>query len=77
MRYSNTIKGNVKRAFNMIGDLAQHVTLSSQSNTGFNFATNTLKTPTTTSKVIKGFLIEERRNPNDKLDLSIQSSFFI
>jgi hypothetical protein len=75
MRYGNTIRSNVKRAFNMIGDLAQLVTLSSQANSGFNFATNAVTTTTTTTLVIKGFLIEKRKNPSDKLDATIQSSF--
>jgi len=75
MSYANMIRGQVRKAFNAVGDLAQLVTLSHQANAGFDFATNAVKTPVTTTKVIKGVLVEKKRTSEDKLSSTIQTSF--
>lgn len=77
MGYANTIKGNVRKAFNMVGDLAVNATLTRNANTGYDFATASVKTPTTTSKVVKAILITKRRQSADKLSSSLQTSFLM
>lgn len=75
MGYANTIRGNVKKAFNLLGDLALDVTLSHTANAGFDFATNSTITPVLTTKVIKGVLVERKRERGEKPNSSAQMSF--
>lgn len=74
MGYSNTIKGNVKKAFNLLGDIAVNVTFSHTTNSGFNFSTAEVTAPATTTKTIKGFIVAKRRERNEKPDNAVQMS---
>ena len=65
MGYSSTVKGTVNKAFKMLKDLAVDVTLSSQSNTGFDFATNAVNAVAATSKPIRALPITKQRASSD------------
>jgi hypothetical protein len=73
MGFRSTVNGNVKKAFALLGDLAQNVTLTRKANSGFNFATNAPIASTITASIVKGVLIKQRDDP--KVGSSIQTSF--
>jgi len=75
MGYRNTVQGNVNKAFNLLKDLAVMVTLSSKSDSGFNFATNSVDTQVVTTKLIKAIPITKARRPDAKSSATVQHSF--
>lgn len=70
MGYQTTIKCNVKKAFGLLKDLVVTATLSSKSNKGFDFATNSAKSPIVSTKPIKAIPVTKTLR-----DRSIQHSF--
>lgn len=75
MGYRNTISSNVDKAFKLLKDLVVDVTLSSRSDTGFDFASNSAISVTTASKPIQAILISKTRPPSDKSSSTVQQSF--
>jgi hypothetical protein len=68
MGYKSMIRGQVNKAFSLVKDLADIVTLTEKNATGFNFSTNTATISTPTTKSIKGLLVE-RKNTKGKKDI--------
>lgn len=66
MGYSSLVKGNVRKAFSLIKDLAITVTLYQKNTTGFNFSDSTVESTNNTPKQIKGVFITKKSGKNDK-----------
>lgn len=80
MGFDSMIKSNVRKAFNMVKDLASTVTLSQKNGTSFNFATEAVTNSNTVTKTIKGLMVEQKRphgstKVNPELGTSLQMSF--
>jgi len=61
MSRTQCIKSQVRRAFNIVGDLAKNVTFIQKSPTSFNFTTAEPAYTTPTSRVVKGILTTKTR----------------
>ena len=72
MGYANTVKNAVRRAFNTAGDLVDNVVLTQTTDSGFDFATNQVKTPVVSSKALKALFVTTR-----KRDSTLQASFLL
>lgn len=77
MGYRGTVKSNVNKAFRLLKDLAVPVTLTSKSDSGFDFATNSVKTPVSLTKPIMAIPVTKRRSPDGKGSHSLQHSFLL
>ena len=54
--FTQLLKDNVDLAFNLIGDLAEDVTLKTTASVDYDFSTSTTNTTADTQKVIKGVI---------------------
>jgi ribosomal protein L11 len=63
MAYDAMVKKNIAKAFQAIGDLAVNVTFTTKTNSGFDFAANSVASPTTTSVIVKGIFDKKSRRP--------------
>lgn len=77
MGYSTAIKGNVKKAFNLLKDLATVVTFTNRLNTGFNFATNTVTGATSTSKSLKVLVVDKKRDSSEELTSTLKKTLLL
>jgi hypothetical protein len=75
MGYSTLVRGSVKKAFNLLKDLAVDVIMTSKSNTGFDFSTNSVGTVALSSKTIKAIPVSKTIRATAELPSSIQNSF--
>jgi hypothetical protein len=59
MGYSSLVKRQVRNAFSTVKDLAVDITLTANTATGYNFATETATMGTPVSTVVKGIKLKE------------------
>lgn len=75
MGYRNTIRSNVKKAFNLAGDLAIKVVLTKTTNAGFDFSTNAVVPETIMTAEVKGILVTTTTTEDGKSDETLRTSF--
>ena len=75
MGYKSLIQGSVKKAFRLVGDLAVNTSFIHKTDTGFDFTTNAVKTPVSTTKPVKAIFVQKAKNSEGKIGRSVQSSF--
>ncbi len=61
MGYLSMVRGNARKAFSLVKDLADDVTLTSKNNVTYDFGTKDATAATQTTKVVKGILKEQKR----------------
>lgn len=71
MGYLALIDANLNRAFNLAKDLAVDVTLTKQTNVGFDFSSATT-TGTPTTLTAKGIIVEKKKTSKETNSVSTQ-----
>jgi len=66
MSYKNLINGNVRRAFNLVKDLATDVTLVKKNVTTFDFSTGAPTTATPVNVITKGIIYSNDKMSRDR-----------
>jgi hypothetical protein len=78
MSYKTLITNNVKDAFNLVGDIAEDMTLTNETVDGYDFANQTIVNGNTLNAVIKGIVTKEYKTNDDKprinADIILKSS---
>ena len=76
--FTQLLKDNVDLAFNLIGDLAEDITLKTTATAEYDFSTSTMNTTADTQSVIKGVIskIYSPEEDNSKLlaDIIVKST---
>jgi hypothetical protein len=66
MSYKTLITNNVTNAFNLVGDIAEDITLTNETVDGYDFASQTIVNGNTTTKTVKGIVSKEYKTNDDK-----------
>ena len=66
MSYRTLITNNVIDAFNLVGDIAEDMTFTNETVTGYDFSNQTLVNGTSNTKTVKGIVSKEYKTNDDK-----------